>query len=720
MMRQYELVERVRAYDANADEALLNRAYVYATKMHGRQKRWSGDPYFSHPVEVAGILTDLRLDSATIAAAVLHDTLEDTDATYEELDELFGEKVARLVDGVTKLTRLELGTEHSEQAENFRKLLLAVSDDIRVLLIKLADRLHNMRTLHYVPVPEKRRLIAQETMEIYGPLAGRMGMQEVREELEDYAFGEINPEAYQAVNERLSELVSQTEEIAARVEQTLRDKLAEHGIKAEVYGRAKKPYSIWRKMERKSVALEQLSDIIGFRIIVEKDDDCYRALGIVHRTWTTVPGRFKDYVSVPKRNDYRSLHTTVIGPADQRVELQIRTQEMHEVAERGIAAHWVYKDLEGDVTAEEMARNNPYRWLRETVEMLKEGNSPEEFLEDTKLELFADQVFCFTPKGRLIALPAGATPVDFAYAVHTEIGQSCVACRINGRHMPLRTQLKNGDEVELVTSKTQGPLPIWEAFVVTGKARAAIRRFARDREREEFCVLGEEILRKAFAGRGLEFSEKEVEGALERIEIANLEELYERLGRGQVVADTVVDAVAPPSGKKSKGWRRRASDQSSPLKGEGEAPILIKGLTPGVAVHLAECCHPLPGDRIVGIVTPGRGITVHTLDCAELEALFESPERWIEIAWDADTEVLPRTAVRIGLTVANEMGTLGTLSTVIARNEANISNLSITGRTPDFFEMEMDIEVKDVKHLTSIIAALRTTPVVNSVDRLRG
>ncbi|MEJ2626759.1 MAG: RelA/SpoT family protein, partial [Pseudolabrys sp.] len=479
MMRQYELVERVRRYNPDTDEALLNRAYVYAMKAHGEQRRASGDPYFSHPLEVAAILTDLKLDDATIAAALLHDTIEDTEATRAEIDSLFGADIGALVEGLTKLKRLDLVTKEAKQAENLRKLLLAIADDVRVLLVKLADRLHNMRTLDFMPDASRRRN-ADETLEIYAPLAGRMGMHEMREELEDLSFREINPEAYEVVTARLNALAESNQALIEEIEQQLTKKLADRGIAAEVTGRRKKAYSVWRKMERKSVGFEQLSDIFGFRVVVDTLADCYQALGIVHTTWPMVPGRFKDFVSTPKANDYRSIHTTLIGPGKQRVELQIRTRDMHQIAEYGIAAHALYKDHEGTPSELLSRESSAYAWLRRTIELLAEGSNPEEFLEHTKLELFHDQVFCFTPKGKLIALPRKATAIDFAYAVHTDVGNTAVGSKINGKIAPLMSEIENGDEVEILTSKAQvAPPAAWESIVVTGKARLAIRRATR-------------------------------------------------------------------------------------------------------------------------------------------------------------------------------------------------------------------------------------------------
>ncbi len=497
MMRQHELVERVKRYNPNTNEDLLDRAYVYAMRAHGTQTRASGDPYFSHPLEVAAILTDLKLDDATIVAAVLHDTIEDTGATREEIDTLFGAEIGALVEGLTKLKKLDLVSKRTAQAENFRKLLLAIADDIRVLLVKLADRLHNMRTLHFVP-QDKRQRIAEETLDIYAPLAGRMGMQGMRDELENLAFKHLMPEAYMMITTRLQELKTKNGEIITRIEKELVDQFSVRGIKAAVKGRQKQPYSVWRKMENKSIAFEQLSDVYGFRVLIDTLEDCYRALGVVHMTWPVVPGRFKDYVSTPKQNEYRSIHTTVVGPGRQRVELQIRTHHMHDVAQYGIAAHALYKDGRAADSVKLSEESQAYQWLRRTVENLASGDNPDEFLEHTKLELFHDQVFCFTPKGRLIALPKGATPIDFAYAIHTKLGNSAVGAKINGRVSPLLSELRNGDEVQIIGTEGQVPPAAWEGLVATGKARSAIRKATREAVRAQYSGLGQQIVERAF------------------------------------------------------------------------------------------------------------------------------------------------------------------------------------------------------------------------------
>jgi GTP diphosphokinase / guanosine-3',5'-bis(diphosphate) 3'-diphosphatase len=712
MMRQFELVERVKAYDPQADESALNRAYVFSMKAHGAQKRASGDPYFSHPVEVAGILARMKLDAASIITGLLHDTVEDTLATLEDIERLFGADIARLVDGVTKLSRLELQSDQTKQAENFRKLVLAMSEDIRVLLVKLADRLHNMRTLHFVKDEEKRRRIARETMEIYAPLAERIGMHEMKDELEDLAFAELYPDARQSIIARLAFLREKGGDLAERIIDELNETLAKGGLEAEVSGREKTAYSVWRKMQKKNVGFEQLSDIMAFRVVVDTVEQCYHALGVIHSRYPVVPGRFKDYISTPKPNNYSSLHTGVIGPEKQRIEVQIRTKEMHEVAELGVAAHWVYK--QGAPKTE----GRQYRWLRELLDILEHASDPQEFLEHTKLEMFQDQVFCFTPKGDLIALPRGATPVDFAYAVHSVIGDTCVGVKINGRLTPLRTQLANGDQVEIITSKAQTPSPTWERFVVTGKARARIRRFIRTQQRQQYLDLGKAILQKAFRHDGHDFSEKALEGVLKTFNCEGVEDLYVAVGEGLATGREVVHAIYPPrpDAKPAKVVPLAAARGKKAL----ENAVPIRGLIPGMALHFAGCCHPLPGDRIVGIVTTGKGVTIHTIDCDALANFAETPERWLDVAWNREGDSETGHVGRINVTLGNEPGSLGSLTTVIGKHRGNITNLKITNRSADFFEILVDIEVTDVRHLTNIIAALRATPVINSVERARG
>ncbi len=735
MMRQYELVERVRRYNAHTDEALLNRAYVYAMRAHGTQIRASGDPYMSHPLEVAAILTDLRLDDATIVSAVLHDTIEDTEATREEIDTLFSPEIGALVDGLTKIKRLDLVSKKAAQAENLRKLLLAIADDVRVLLVKLADRLHNMRTLHHVPV-DKRARIAEETLDIYAPLAGRMGMQEMREELENLAFRHFMPEACATVEERLEALSRESGPLIERIERELDAKLAASGIKAEVSGRLKRPYSVWKKMERKSVSFEQLSDIFGFRVIVDAAEDCYRVLGVIHTTWPSVPGRFKDYISTPKQNDYRSIHTTIVGPGSRRVELQIRTRDMDEVAELGIAAHALYKDGRAgdkDVLARE---SRAYSWLRRTIETLAEGDNPEEFLEHTKLELFHDQVFCFTPKGRLIALPRGATPIDFAYAVHTDVGNTAVGCKVNGRIVPLLSELHNGDEVEIVRAQGQVPPAAWESIAVTGKARSAIRRATRTAVRKQYAGLGRRIVERAFERAGKAYADDKLKAALPRLARTSLDDVLAAVGRGEIFSGDVVKAVypdykidraaGPAPDKGGRGWFgiRQAEGLVFKVPGAEQEDetrsIPIRGLDGDLPVKFAPNGGAVPGDRIVGILTKGEGITIYPIQSPALTAFDDQPERWLDVRWDIEDTERHRFPAQIAVTAINEPGTLAQIAAVVGENDGNIDSISITGRSQDFREMVIDLEVWDLKHLNAIIGQLKTKPVVSRVERVNG
>jgi GTP pyrophosphokinase len=718
LMRQYELVERVRAYDPSVNEDLLNRAYVFSMQAHGSQQRASGDPYFSHPLEVAGILTDMKMDSTTIATALLHDTVEDTLASLEDIQKQFGPSVARLVDGVTKLSRIEFQNDQAKQAENFRKLVLAMSEDIRVLLIKLADRLHNMRTLYHLKDADKRRRIARETLEIYAPLAERIGIEKMQDELEDLAFGELNPDARDSIIARLNYLRSEGGDVVKKVFKELREVLAQAGIKAEVAGREKTPYSIWRKMQRKNVAFEQLSDIMAFRVLVNTVEQCYQALGVIHSRYSVVPGRFKDYISTPKPNQYQSLHTGIIGPERQRIEVQIRTSGMHEVAQLGVAAHWAYKD--GAPSTDGLQ----YRWLRELLDIVEHAQKPEDILEHTRLELFQDQVFCFSPKGDLIALPRGATPVDFAYAVHSGVGDACVGAKVNGRMMPLRTELHNGDQVEIVTQKGGTPSPAWERFVVSGKARSRIRKFIRTQQRAEYLTLGRSMLEKFCKQEGVEFSEKAFEAILKNFQSSSLEDLFANIGASLQPVRDVFHAAYPGHRAKQAEKAEKITDkppQTKPKVKTAHAPLTLKGLIPGMAVHYARCCHPLPGDAIVGIVTTGKGVTIHTQDCETLESFAHTPERWIDVGWDdAHGKEDAGLVGRLSVVLINQPNSFGALTTVIGKNGGNINNLKITNRTPEFFDVLVDVEVRDVRHLTNIIAALRASGSINSVERTKG
>lgn len=696
MLRQYELVERVKTYDPDADEALINRAYVFSMQAHGTQKRASGDPYFSHPIEVAGILTDLHLDDETIVTALLHDTIEDTLATPEQIEKSFGPSIARLVDGVTKLSKIEAQTENERAAENLRKFLLAMSDDIRVLLVKLADRLHNMRTLHYIPNLEKRRRIARETLDIYAPLAERIGMYEYMKEMQELAFREIEPEAYASIVKRLEQLREGGGNLIPRIGSGIRLLLGRSGIKAEVTGREKHPYSIWRKMAERHISFEQLSDIMAFRIIVKDTDDCYRALACIHQKWPMVPGRFKDYISTPKRNGYRSLHTSVIHSEKVRIEIQIRSEEMHAQAEYGLAAHWAYKQKASSQPEAHVS------WIRDLIEILEHADTPEELLEHTRMAMYQDRIFAFTPAGELIQLPKGATPVDFAYAVHTDLGDQTVGAKINGRVVPLRTPIENGDQVQILRSKAQEPEVGWLSFVATGKARAAIRRYVRHKERDETITLGRKIYDEILQRLPAPLAPEALVDACRRLGLADGEALMEAIARGRLADAQVMDALMPGSA---------ASDLPSTPLSQRKA-ISIRGLTPGVAYDLAQCCHPVPGDRIVGLRCPDEVIKVHTIDCPKLAEQTDAD--WVDLAWGDGSD---GATAQLALVLKNEAGSLGVAASILGAHGANIVNLSMAHRDASFHTYHVSIEVRDVQHLMRIIAALRAAEAVSQAER---
>lgn len=714
-----DLLTKMRDYTADLDEDLVTKAFDFGKEKHEGQTRVSGEPYYTHPVEVASILADMKMDTATIITAILHDTLEDTSATFDEVEKLFSKEVADLVNGVSKLTKIESQTFEGKQAENFRKLLLAMSEDIRVLLVKLADRLHNMRTLyHFKDRPDKTARISRETLEIYAPLAERIGIHQMKEELSDIAFGYLNPEAQESITNRLMFLRQESGDVVDKIIKHLEDLMKQEGITAEISGREKTRYSIWRKMQRKNVTFEQLSDIMAFRIVVDDVGECYHTLGVIHAKYPTVPGRFKDFISTPKSNGYRSLHTTVLGPESQRIEIQIRTHEMHHEADLGVAAHWAYKDGKGKVDVRDVKQ---YRWLRELLDILEQEHRPEDFLENTKLELFQDKVFAFSPKGDLIELPNGATPVDFAYAVHSGVGDKCVGSKVNGRIAPLNTKLNNGDQVEIITSKTQTPSPQWERFVVTGKARSHIKRFIRQQQRGEYIALGQAMLKKVFAQEEYDFTEKAVVGIIKQMRVDEVDDIYANIGAGHFSARDVFKKIFPAH--KTETAKAPSSDPKdyAMARAQGsDKPLPIKGLIPGMAVHMARCCHPLPGDRIVGIVSTGKGVTIHTIDCETLETFADTPERWIDVSWGDGPDSPESHVGRLNVTFFNKPGALGTVSTVIGKSGGNITNLKITNRSVDFWDILVDVYVNDTKHLNNVIAALRATPEITSVDRAKG
>ena len=715
VLRQFELSEKVKAYDPRADLELIDRAYVFAMQSHGVQLRESGDPYFHHPVEVAGLLADMRLDTATIITALLHDTVEDTLATLEDIQKLFGADIAKLVDGVTKLSKIELQSENTRQAENFRKLVLAMSNDLRVLLVKLADRLHNMRTLHFVKNKDKRLRVAKETLDIYVPLAERIGIQHIKDELEDLAFRQLHTDDYDTIVTRLNLLdADNSRKMVADIIVELEKELKIVKVKGLVSGRMKRPYSIWRKMSRQNVTIEQLSDIMAFRIIVDTISDCYHVLGILHSKYRVQPGRFKDYISTPKPNHYQSLHTTLFGPYQQKIEIQIRTHAMDEIAEYGIAAHWQYKQGKTSDTKEKEKLS--YRWIKSLLDILENASGPEEFLEHTKLEMFQDQVFVFTPQGDLIALPRGATPIDFAYAIHSAVGNKCVGAKVNGRLTPLRTVLQNGDQIEIVTSKAQSPSPSWERFVVTGKARANIRRYIRTQQRDQFIDLGKSLLHRCLHQENIEYNEKSLKPACAKFQAQSMDDLYALLGEGQITtADIIRQAFPTHTPKKNSVDLLTLSIPSNP-KSTSEKAVSIKGLGAGMAIHYAGCCHPLPGDRIVGIIISGKGVTIHTEECDTLSQFSHEPDRWIDVSWEAP-QPHQYYVGRLLITIQNKPGALAVMTTVVSKNQANILNLKITQRTDYFWDLFIDVEGTHVDQMNAIMTALRTSSLVHTVER---
>ncbi|MFC0279553.1 RelA/SpoT family protein [Falsigemmobacter intermedius] len=693
-----DLIALVRLYNPHTNAALIREAYAYGMKMHEGQFRRSGEPYFTHPVAVAAILTEMRLDDATLITALLHDTIEDTKSTYTEVERMFGYEVAELVDGVTKLTNLQLSSTESKQAENFRKLFFAMSKDLRVILVKLADRLHNMRTIRSMK-PEKQAQKARETMEIYAPLAGRMGMQWMREELEDLSFRVLNPEARNSILRRFITLQRESGDVVHVITNDIRTLLEKAGIEANVYGRAKKPYSIWRKMQEKDLAFSRLSDIYGFRVITDTMENCYAVLGLVHQRWRAVPGRFKDYISQPKQNGYRSIHTTVSGRDGKRVEVQIRTREMHEVAEAGVAAHWSYKD--GARTVNPFAVD-PARWIAQLTERLEEADH-NEFLEHVKLEMYQDQVFCFTPKGDVVQLPRGATPLDYAYAIHTRIGNACVSAKVDGIRVPLWTRLKNGQSVEIITAEGQKPQATWIDIVVTGRAKAAIRKSLRDEDRERFVKLGRELARVSFERLGKKATDKALETAARTLSLPDAEELLARIGSAELTAQKVVATLYP-----ELSVSNTEVDESRP----------VAGLADDQTFHRASCCQPLPGERIVGITYRGRGVVAHAIDCPVLEEYGDQPARWIDLRWHPGRHAAVNT-VSLDITMANHSGVLGRICTLIGDRQANISDIVFTDKKPDYYRILFDVDLRDIEHLHTLMMTLDAETDVARVSRRR-
>ncbi len=700
MIDAEDLITLVRNYNPKTDECMLRAAFDYGAAMHDGQFRHSGEPYFTHPVAVAAILTEMHLDDATIATALLHDTIEDTRSTYTDVCDQFGKEIAELVDGVTKLTNLQLSSSETKQAENFRKLFFAMSKDLRVILVKLADRLHNMRTIKSMR-PEKQAQKARETMDIYAPLAGRMGMQWMRDELEDLSFRVLNAEGRNSIMRRFITLQRETGDVVQKITGDIRKELEKAGIEADVYGRAKKPYSIWRKMQEKEMGFSRLSDIYGFRVITGTEADCYAVLGAIHQRWRAVPGRFKDYISQPKSNGYRSIHTTVSGRDGKRVEVQIRTREMHEVAEAGVAAHWSYRDGQ---RAENPFAVDPAEWVAGLTERFETADDHDEFLEHVKREMYSDQVFCFTPKGEVVKLPRGATPLDFAYAIHTRIGDSCVGAKVDGIRVPLWTRLKNGQSVEIMTAEGQRPQATWIDIVATGRAKAAIRRSLRDEDRERFEKLGRELARVAFEHVGKRATDKALSTASKHMGIGTARDLLVQLGASEITARSIVETLYPDLALK-KG-------------DEIDAGRAVVGLEGDQSFSRAKCCQPIPGERIVGITFRGKGVVIHAIDCPALEEYEDQPRRWIDLRWHQGTHQ-PVYDVSLELTISNDAGVLGRLCTQIGEQHANIVDLNFIDRKPDFYRLIVDAELRDMEHLHAVMLALEADSDVAAIERHR-
>lgn len=711
MLRQFELLEKIKSYDPHIEEGALNKAYVFAMRAHGKQLRASGAPYFSHPVEVAGILADMRFDSSTIITALLHDVVEDTNYDLKYIQKNFGKEISNLVDGVTKLSKLEGRSDNFNQAENFRKLLLATSNDLRVLMVKLADRLHNMRTINFIKDKKKKIRIAKETIEIYAPIAERMGMQEIRSELDEICFKVLEPTVRETIVKRLDLLRNQDENILKKTISQLYELLKKNNISSEVFGREKKPYSIWKKMKVKSVNLSQLSDILAFKIIVADIKVCYSVLGILHGVYSYVPGRFKDYISTPKPNGYQSIHTTLIGPLNRRIEIQIKSLKMDEQADYGVAAHWIYKDKI------KVKDGKQYKWIRQILDILDQSREPEEFLEYTKLQMYNDQVFVFTPKGDLISLPKGAMPLDFAFSLHTDLGSTCIGVKINNSIKPMNTILKNGDQVEIICGKKNCILPSWLDLSITGKAKACIKRFVHNKEDDEFEILGKKMLKNAYVSDKIVFNEKNLYPILEKYKISTIKGLYLKIGQGHILSSEIISSLFPEKKLIKKNKKIIVLNHEKKKREEKYSSILLKGLTPGMTIHYANCCHPIPGDDVLAFISSGKGLMVHLKLCEVIKSK-KNKLNLVPVSWEKIDHNAPNFITSLDVTINNKVGSLGQLTSILGDNKSNIRNLKITERTNDFFKLNIEIDVLNLEHLNKIIVSLRTSSLIQNVIRM--
>ena len=706
MLNENLLIDSITKYNPATNKDLINRAFVIAEIAHQNQKRRSGDPYISHPLEVAKILTEYRLDDSTIITALLHDTIEDTKLTLKEVRGEFGEEIASLVDGLTKIGKLDLFTKEAEQAENFRKLILAMSNDVRVLIVKLADRLHNMRTINFLP-EEKQQIIAKETIEVYAPLSGRLGIHSLKEELEELAFDVINPKARKIILDKLLSISSDSGELIDSIKADLSKEIKKNKINFTIEGREKKPFSIWRKMNRKSISLEQLSDIYGFRIIVNSIDDCYRIIGIVHQKWNAIPGRFKDYISTPKINDYQSIHTTILGPDNNRIELQIRTSSMNDLAERGVAAHRNYKDK----SIENEKQNYP--WLDDLLEMLEQGESSEDFFESTKLELFQDQVFCFTPKGRIIALPIGATPIDFAFEVHTDVGMKCIGCRVNGLNAPLYAELDNGDEIEIITDDKSLPPMAWEKIALTGKAKIAIRRINKEKIKNQYSELGKQILDKLLKSSTDAKKIPNMKDFCKKFGLKSAADLYSKIGRGEITPESIRKAFLKMKIIKTNEDPNSAFDPTI-----NAVSIPVRGFDKNIPFKFADNSRVVPGDKIFGVIDGEEGITIYSKQSKNLVKYSENAASFIDLTWDIENNLTERYIARVMIDCKNEVGALAKITRAIGLSNANIENLKLVSRSRDFYKLDIDIGVFHLSHLNLVISSIRKIAVVHRVVRI--
>ena len=706
IIEKFNELDKLITYLKNDEKNLIINALNISNKAHQNQLRKSGEPFIYHPIEVAKILTSIKLDADSIAAGLLHDTVEDTKLTIKDIENNFGFQIAELVEGLTKISKYSLKANKQKLGENYKKLLLAATMDLRVILIKLADRLHNMRTLQFIKNESKKINISLETLEVYSPLAERLGMKEWQDELDDLSFKTINPEARKSIIERLDYLNSKDENIIDEIRYDLKKIFLEEDINCTIIGRIKSPYSIWNKIKNKNISFEQLSDIMAFRVVSNSTRECYKCLGVIHRKFPYIQGRFKDFISAPKSNGYRALHTSVMGPKNKKIEIQFRSNVMEQIADFGVAAHWKYKDPK--IIKEKDTKE--YKWMHDLLDLMNNSTNQDELIENSKIQLFRDHIYVFTPKGDVIELPKNATPIDFAYAIHSEVGDKCAAAKINEKSQPLKTVLKNGDQIEIITSDKSQPSPIWERFAVTSKVKSHIRRFFRSKKRDEYIRFGKEILNSIFNKENIEFNETTKNKIIKLYKLKMIEDIYELLGSGSITAASVLKKIYPEFNLNAP--KNFIYEDSSSVK--------LKGLTAGMSYHLAGCCSPIKGDNIVGIVTAGIGVAVHTVDCQTLNSFEDSPERWLNISWEEQNNINTLSYARIKVVLTNQPGSLGKVTTIIAKNNGNISNINFLNRKNDFYEIIIDIEVRDSNHLNNIIAALRLVSEVSSLDRVKG